>query len=402
MMEKDRKKDRAQQGEPIQPLETDQIATPPEGWDLSEAHKVYDQMISQENPNVQLEVQVGQTEALKGQKIAMPGGDLSERDNASVTLHNIVPVLGEPVLTKTQQTDKHAQNAPKTPSEEGDISQHFSRGSIGAILLDSGKMSAEQAEQVLHLQKAEGLRFGEAAVKLGLVTEEDIQFALSQQFDYPYLDAGAHEISQELIAAYQPFSAQVEALRGIRTQLMLRLFTGTTPNSLAVVSPAPGDGRSYLAANLAIVFSQLGEKTLLIDADMRKPRQHILFGLDNQSGFSTYLSGRANQPTIRRIGAFVDLSVLTAGAVPPNPQELMYRPQFAQLLRKVTEEFSVVIIDTPAWVNHADAQLIASKTGTTLMVTRRHLSKVRDVSTLADAIRNVGGNIVGAVINEYK
>ena len=74
MMEKDRKKDRAQQGEPIQPLEADQIATPPEEWDLSEAHKVYDQMISQENPNVQLEAQVDQTKALEGQKITMPGG----------------------------------------------------------------------------------------------------------------------------------------------------------------------------------------------------------------------------------------------------------------------------------------------------------------------------------------
>jgi protein-tyrosine kinase len=279
--------------------------------------------------------------------------------------------------------------------------QWFSSGSIGGILLDAGKISAEHAEQILRLQKSEGLRFGEAAIKLGFATESDIQFALSRQFDYPYLPPDEQQISRELVAAYQPFSPQVESLRAMRTQLMLRWFDSGLTNSLAIVSAAPGDGRSYLAANLAVVFSQLGEKTLLIDGDLRNPRQHELFGLDNQSGFSTYLSGRIERPPIHRISAFVDLSVLLAGPIPPNPQELLYRSQFVQLLAQVTREYNVVIIDTPPADYHADAQLIAAKTGTTLVVTRRNRSKVRDVAALSDSIRSIGGNIVGGIVNDY-
>src|SRR5688572_5401270 len=157
--------------------------------------------------------------------------------------------------------------------------------SIGAILLDSGRLSVDDAERILRLQREENLRFGDAAIKLGLLTEADIQFALSRQFDYPYLLRGSSSVSESVIAAYEPFSTQVEALRTLRSQLMLRWFDSSEEHkALAVVSPAPKEGRSFIAANLAVVFSQLGERTLLVDADMRHPTQHLLFGLENKTG----------------------------------------------------------------------------------------------------------------------
>ena len=149
------------------------------------------------------------------------------------------------------------------------LAHHFPHAgsSIGAILVDSGKLTIEAAERILRLQKEQGLLFGDAALQLGLLTNEDIQFALARQYDYPYLLKGDGEVSSELVAAFQPFSPQVEALRALRSQLMLRWFTGQQERrALAIVSPARGEGRSYLAANLAVVFSQLGEHTLLIDA----------------------------------------------------------------------------------------------------------------------------------------
>ena len=176
--------------------------------------------------------------------------------------------------------------------------------SIGAILMDSGVLSIEDAERILVFQKEHNIRFGEAAVRLGLLTEQDVQYALSRQFSYAYLRAvaGKPSLSDELVAAYQPFSPRVEQLRAIRSQLLLRWFDKAEQRQiLAVVGSDSGVGRSYLAANLAIIFSQLGERTLLIDADLRNPRQHELFVLQNQVGLSTVLAGRSRDEAIIRI-----------------------------------------------------------------------------------------------------
>src|SRR5271167_3533431 len=98
--------------------------------------------------------------------------------------------------------------------------------SIGAILIDSGKLSIKDVEQILRLQKIANLRFGDAAINLGLLSQEDIQHALAQQHDYPYLLSGNESVSDKLVAAYDPFSPQVESMRTLRSQLMLRRFTG--------------------------------------------------------------------------------------------------------------------------------------------------------------------------------
>jgi len=130
--------------------------------------------------------------------------------------------------------------------------------SIGAILMDSGVLTPEDAERILLLQKEQGLRFGEAAVKLGLLSEADIQYALSRQFSYAYLRTAGDKkpLSDELVAAYQPFSPRVEELRAVRSQLMLRWFDKTEQRQvLTVVGTERSEGRSHLAANLAVVFS---------------------------------------------------------------------------------------------------------------------------------------------------
>ena len=106
------------------------------------------------------------------------------------------------------------------------------------------------------------------------------------------MQPGQGNYSEELVAAYQPFSQQVEALRALRSQLMMRWFNETN-KSLAVVTANAGEGGSYLASNLAVMFSQLGERTLLIDANMRNPRQHIIFNLKENRGLSDILAGRA-------------------------------------------------------------------------------------------------------------
>lgn len=298
---------------------------------------------------------------------------------------------------KTDRADIIAAFVPRITEHDS----HKDR-SIGATLIDAGKLTPESAERILRLQKEEGIRFGEAAVKLGLATDADIQQVLSHQFDYPYLIAGEASVSDEIIAAYKPFTPQVEALRALRSQLMLRWFsTELERKALAIVSPARGEGRSFLAANLAVVFSQLGEHTLLIDADMRNPRQHKLFGLENRLGLSAILSGRGEVNAIERIPSLIDLSVLPAGAVPPNPQELISRPIFSRLMEELSREFDIIIIDTPAGADCADAQTIATRAGGALLVAHKNTSLLRTTRRLADDLTQASALMVGTVLNEF-
>jgi protein-tyrosine kinase len=274
--------------------------------------------------------------------------------------------------------------------------------SVGAILVDSGKLTVENAEQIIRLQKQQGIRFGEAAIQLGFLTEDDLQFALARQYGYPYLRRGESRVTDEVVAAYHPYGPQVEALRALRSQLMLRWFTGEAAGkALAIVSPGRFEGRSYLAANLAVVFSQLGERTLLLDADMRHGRQQQLFGLDNQTGLSTVLAGRGGSIPAQRVAGLIDLSVITAGPTPPNPQELLGRDVFVKLLEKLATAFDVIIIDTPAGTGYADAQTIGARAGGALMVARRNHSSLNNVGQFGATLGHLGTALVGAVLNRY-
>lgn len=274
--------------------------------------------------------------------------------------------------------------------------------SIGAILVDSGKLGAADAERILRQQKDNNQRFGDAALMLGLVTQQDIAQALAQQYNYPYLIKGEGKVADELIAAYEPFSPQVEALRALRSQLMLRWFVGETGHkTLAVCSAGRGEGRSYLAANLAIIFSQLGEHTLLIDADLRHPHQHELFKTDNKLGLSSILAGRGGLESVQRIPDFENLSLLPAGPVPPNPQELLGQPTFIQVLETSASRYDVVLIDTPAAADYGDTQMIAARARAALVVARKHKSSLAATQQLAERLGQVGTNLVGSVLTEY-
>jgi receptor protein-tyrosine kinase len=274
--------------------------------------------------------------------------------------------------------------------------------SIGAMLIDSGKIGLDDAERILRYAREKNLRFGDAAVALKLVAQDDVQQVLARQFDYPYLPAGDSSVSTEVVAAWAPFSRQVESLRALRSQLLLRWFTGEDGHrALAVVSPGRGEGRSHLAANLAVVFSQLGERTLLVDADLRSPRQHTLFGLPSTAGLSTILAERAGIESIQRIPAFLDLSVLAAGPIPPNPLELLERPAFGELMAELSGRYDVVILDTPPAARGSDFQAIVHRVGGALLLARRNRTRMQACAAVAEEIAAAKATVVGTVLNDY-
>lgn len=274
--------------------------------------------------------------------------------------------------------------------------------SIGALLIDSGKIAPEDAERVLRYAKEKSMRFGDAAVALRVAKESDIQEVLARQFDYPYLGSGESRVSHEVIAAWKPFSAQVEALRALRSQLLLRWFSGDSgQRTLAISSSRRGDGRTHLAANLAVVFSQMGESTLLIDADLRNGRQHELFGLNNSLGLSSVLAERAGLECVQRVAGFVDLSVLAAGPTPPNPLELLGRDSFGERVSQLCAQYDVIILDTTAASLGSDCLLVGQQSKGNLLIARRHRSAIDDCGALADELRAAGSSIVGGVINDF-
>jgi chain length determinant protein tyrosine kinase EpsG len=186
----------------------------------------------------------------------------------------------------------------------------------------------------------------------------------------------------------------------LRSQLMLRWFENDARQAaLAVVSPGPGEGRSYIAANLAVLFSQMGKRTLLIDADLRRPRQHEIFGIAGRVGLSTVLSGRAGWEAVHEVKPLPGLWVLPAGAVPPNPQELLARPGFARLLQALRASYEVILVDTPPGDACADAGTIAARAGAALMLACRDATSVPRVAHFAEDLRQFGVTIVGAVLN---
>lgn len=275
-----------------------------------------------------------------------------------------------------------------------------SERSIGRLLLQLGKISPQDAETILRTQEDLGLRFGDAALKLKLITEADISQVLSMQFNYPYLHAGQGNYSAELVAAYQPFSQQVEELRMLRSQVMMR-WINEGYKSLAIVSVNEGEGASFLAANLAIVFSQLGQRTLLIDANLRDPRQHKIFNLKEKLGLSDILADRATVDIVTKVDSFVDLSVLGAGTLPPNPQELLNRDVFTDFMKAATSEYDVILIDsTPASII-ADAQATVARCGGALIVSRLNHTRFSDVAEVRNQISMTGARVIGSVINDF-
>jgi receptor protein-tyrosine kinase len=287
-------------------------------------------------------------------------------------------------------------SAPPNASEDG-------RGSIGEILVANGRLSPENAALVVQQQREHRQPFGDAAIALKLLSRADVDFALAQQFDYAYLQERDQTLSTQLVAAYQPFSRVGENLRAVRSQIMLRWFSANPLHKvLAVVSPDKGDGRSFIAANLAVVFSQQGERTLLIDADLRSPAgqgQAALFKQGTGLGLSSILAGRAGLEIIRAVPSLPGLSVLCAGAVPPNPQELLGRLAFMQLLSAASQEFDVVLIDTPSGADYADADIVASRAGAALMVARKNQSATPRIKELAQRLQQCDVALLGSVLN---
>lgn len=284
----------------------------------------------------------------------------------------------------------------------GDGGAQESEKSIGDIIRETNNLSAEQVESILAYQREHHVKFGEAAVALGLANHDEVLWALAQQFHYPYANQTSARLHEELVVANKPFSDQSEIFRGMRGHLTSTVFNDPDHRAaLAVVSAESGDGKTFFVVNMAVALSQLGGRTLLIDADMRSPRIHEIFDVDNKIGLSGVLSGRAGGSVLRKVVGLPSLFVLPVGIIPPNPLELLQRPAFGMLLKELSQKFDHVIVDTPSASSGVDARVIAASCGAMLAIARKNKTRSESLNLLLGPLNRGATKLVGVVMNEH-
>lgn len=188
-----------------------------------------------------------------------------------------------------------------------------------------------------------------------------------------------------------------ESFRTVRTALF---FGSKAAKKILVTSPAPGDGKSTAASNLAIAMAQAGHRTVLVDCDLRKPVQHNIHQLDAGLGLLPALEGKAKLKDSVLRTEIVNLHVLPCGPLPANPSEILTSKRFAQVLAALEAAFDRIIIDSPPVTAVSDAQVLTSAADATIMVVRLDKSTRRAAIFAADALSSTGGSVVGTIVND--
>ena len=205
-------------------------------------------------------------------------------------------------------------------------------------------------------------------------------------------------VGNALITVLRPKSRTAEAYRSVRTALYFST-SGEVNKIVQVTSPVAGDGKSTLAGNLAVAIAHSGKRVLLLDADLRRPTVHKVFGLSNKQGVSTVVSGNCPLQDATHDTEVENLSILTCGPRPDNPSEMLLSPEFEQLLEYVRAAYDFVVIDSPPILAVTDPASVAARADG-VIVTLRLAKRSRDLAKRAvDQLQNVGANILGVVVN---
>jgi protein-tyrosine kinase len=294
---------------------------------------------------------------------------------------------------------------------------------LSDALIAHCNLSAQDVDRISETMRARRQDFCEAALLLKLATRADIDEVSSWVRDHAdgkqtgvietalrnaqsgnttalTVRQGTARLSSALLNASDADGARSEKVRALRTDLMLLNESAQRGNVVALVGPGRGEGRSQLCAELAIAFAQLGRRTLLIDADLRHPRQHALFSTDNEWGLAQTLA-LGESPFMHAVEGLAELSVLTCGTIPPNPLELVSHRRFERLITELRRQYDFIVIDTPAVSLYADALQIATVAQRVLVVTRTGATSFRGMKEMLRRLAVTGSKILGAVTSKF-
>lgn len=234
--------------------------------------------------------------------------------------------------------------------------------------------------------------------------EKDI--LLTKLIEIPYTSKDS-QISSELIINDGPKSEVLKSFKSLKTNIQFLNVNNKTEKTILITSPYKQEGKSYIVANLAIVYSEIGKKVLIIDADLKNGRQSLIFNIPNVLGFSNLLSGLDNDGLEMDISvnkfindtSIKNISLITSGIVPPNPAELLSSKKFPEIIEELSKIYDIILIDGTSILLSEDSLILSRRVGTTIIVSDNNTKKEELIQTKKD-IQNVGGRIIGVICNK--
>lgn len=203
----------------------------------------------------------------------------------------------------------------------------------------------------------------------------------------------------DLVTVYSPESLESEAFKNVRASLLVS-FPENPPKTIVVTSGKPGEGKTFVASNLAVTLAQLDKKIVLIDADLRNPRIHRVWKMNNDFGLSTFLTSNIPLAEVLKPTEFENLDIIPSGAKTPRPAELLSSKRFDQLLTELQTRFDHIIIDSPPVMPVSDALVIASKCNCAILVVRAGETPREVVQVARERLSHFDVTVAGVVLND--
>lgn len=200
----------------------------------------------------------------------------------------------------------------------------------------------------------------------------------------------------DLITLKDPRSPAAEAFRALRTNLQFSAIDHPI-HTLVITSPSPDEGKSSLAANLAVTLAQAGRKTILVDADLRRPAQHSLWGLPNDKGLTSLILGQSETPPLQAVSVN-DLMVLTSGPLPPNPADMLGSRRMEDLIAALREMAEYVLFDAPPVLAVTDTALLASKLDGVLLTIRAGHTRRDHAQRAKETLTRINARLLGVAL----
>ncbi len=268
-----------------------------------------------------------------------------------------VPVLGEVLFSRQQQLLDH----------------EISVSPVGHALGSSGMQTGSAPKALPHVKRE---------------AHDDITMP----------NLGDNDRDAFVLATRYPHDPAVEALRAVRTELYRDLVNA--PNNIVMLTgPIPSAGKSFVAANLSVLLAEIGLRVLLIDGDLRRGHIASFFKQSNPGGLSEVLKGQVGTAeAIRQVGV-PGLSFMSCGSYPENPSELLMMPGFRDMLARLSDQYDLVLIDTPPFLAVTDAAIVASDAGSTVLVLRSGIQSEEEIEETVKKVQRAGGRLVGSVFN---
>jgi protein-tyrosine kinase len=291
------------------------------------------------------------------------------------------------------------------------------------VFLSHTHLSREKLDLIEHTMRISGLSFTDSALHLGLLTQHEIERAVASTLsqlavEQPSLiEAALRKASSgrdlvlrqgppvkpgsRLLSVLDHSSTRGEQIRALRTQLLLMSEASRTATSIAILSPRSGDGRSQLAAELALSFAQLGKRTLLVDADMRRPTLQNLFNCIPEAGLADSIASDS-APHLHPVQDLPDMKFLAAGhTLRTNPLELLSDNRFARIMQSWQNNYAFIVLDTPPIAEYADALAIATLAGRALIIGRAKHTTYKDLRSMMRRLAITQTRVMGAVLNKF-